>query len=755
MSRNLHAVGVLVAYLVLSAWYTSPLLELSHSHVAHDRYDPVLNASILWWNATTIPFSTEWWNPPYFYPSHGVSAFTENLVGVSLFASPVYWLTRNPLTAYNVALYLTWPLSAFATYLLVLFLTSRQDAAFLAGLAYGFAPYRAAEMAHIQTVSSYWLPVILLGLHGFLDRRRGVWLLLFGVSWLMQSLANGYFMLFAAVLIALWILYFCSTRDSWRAVPAIVATWILASLPLVPVLWKYRAVHEHFGLRRSMGDAITFSASSHGWFEVSNVVWLWSRFLRESLDNLFPGVTALSLVLLGVVVVTWRARPNQPISQRRKALILSLAAAAAASLLVILVTLAVGPWHAALPGLELQIVELDTAIGVLFWSGVPLVLLTVRTREALGRRSLLVFYVAATVLMAVLCSGPVMKVGDAVVLEPMPYRWLMHLPGFSELRAPRRFWMLGTLCLAVCAGLAFVRLVHVRRPFRQLACGAIAIGLLLDGWMRAMPMAEAPQLLPRVERRDYSQPILEVPLGPEWDAAATFRSIWHRRRVVNGVSGYEPPHYTPLQAGLNARDPEILRALASLGAFDVVLNDEEDRDGAWARYVGGAPGVERVGGAGVHTVYRIPEAAWTEPVLGEPLPVAGVRVSAQDSQEARIIADGRRDTVWGKGPQDPGQWVTIDLGDVRQVGGVSYALGEFAGNFPRRLAIDLSVDGSAWESAWEGPTAARAFRTAVDSPRDATVRIAFAARPARFVRLRQLDRDLTVWRIAELRAHSP
>jgi hypothetical protein len=42
MSRRLHAVAVLAVYLVLSAWMTSPLLELSHSHVAHDRYDPLI-----------------------------------------------------------------------------------------------------------------------------------------------------------------------------------------------------------------------------------------------------------------------------------------------------------------------------------------------------------------------------------------------------------------------------------------------------------------------------------------------------------------------------------------------------------------------------------------------------------------------------------------------------------------------------------------------------------------------------------------
>jgi hypothetical protein len=197
---------------------------LSPSRIAGDAGDPVLNASVLWWNATTAPLTDEWWNAPFFYPGLGVTTFTEHLLGVSLLASPIYWLTHNPLTTYNLALFLTWPLSAFAVYLLVSFLTRRDDAAVLAGLAWAFTPYRLSELGHLQSLSAYWAPIMLLGLHGFLERRRLPWLVLFGAAWLGQSLANGYYMLFGAVLIGMWLAYFCSSRDGWRAMPAILVT---------------------------------------------------------------------------------------------------------------------------------------------------------------------------------------------------------------------------------------------------------------------------------------------------------------------------------------------------------------------------------------------------------------------------------------------------------------------------------------------------------------------------------------------------
>ena len=189
------------AYFALSVAITWPMTRDMGSLIVGDPGDPVLNASILLWSATTPPFSAAWWNAPHYYPADGVGGFTENLVGLSPIASPVYWLTGNPILAYNVALFLTWPLSAFAVFLLVRYLTGEDDAAWLAGLAYAFTPIRAPGIGHIQTLAAYGFPLLLLGLHAYVRTRRWPWLLLIGAAWLQQSLANGYFMLFGAVLI--------------------------------------------------------------------------------------------------------------------------------------------------------------------------------------------------------------------------------------------------------------------------------------------------------------------------------------------------------------------------------------------------------------------------------------------------------------------------------------------------------------------------------------------------------------------------
>ena len=383
--------------------------------------------------------------------------------------------------------------------------------------------------------------------------------------------------------------------------------------------------------------------------------------------------------------------------------------------------------------------------------GGPLLFLRTNVVDALKRRGAFVFYLGATIILGLLCCGPVLRTGEAVILGPMPYRWLMAVPGFDQLRVPTRFWMLGTLCLGVAAGVAFARLSpnHGRR--RAVAVLLLSVGLTLDGWTKGIAMADAPQQWPRVERRGDTRPILELPLGPDWDAAATFRSMRHRRPVLNGVSGYDPPHYEPLKSGLGSHDPALLLAIASLGEFEVVVNGDADRDGAWARYVASVPGAIARETDGKRTVYRIPGTPRTETRLGPIVPIVGARANSLDGS---LAVDGRMDTEWNDGrSQQPGQWLIADLGQPREVAGITHALGEFARDFPRRLVIDTSLDGSTWVPAWEGPTVVEAFLAATRAPIEARMPFAFEPRQARFVRLRQLDIEIHLWRVAELTVH--
>jgi hypothetical protein len=752
---RLRLAAIFGTYLAISVAITWPLTRDMGSLIAGDPGDPVLNASILLWSATTPPFSSAWWNAPHYYPAQGVGGFTENLVGLSPFATPIYWLTRNPILAYNFALFLTWPLSAIAVFLLVRYLTDADDAAWLAGLAYAFTPIRAPGIAHIQTLAAYGFPLLLLGLHGYLKTRRWPWLLLAGAAWLQQSLANGYFMLFGAVLISAWFVYFCGTRDLWRRGAAMIAALAIASLPLAPVMLEYWRIHERYGLHRVIGEILYFSATPASWLEVSSFVWLWRWVFHEGKDNLFPGITGLALVAMGATLMASpRAADFWPPDAPARRFRMGLAALSGIALTAVIVRVVGGPVNTTVLSIPIRMRSLDRALALLLLSGVPLILiLAPRARAALVRRSPFVFYAGAAMLLAILCCGPILRIGEDVLLAPAPYGWLMTLPGFNELRIPTQFKIPAVLCLSIAVGLAYPALRPSHPRFRIALVAVVTAGLLIDGWLLSVPMAAPPEIIGDAEPAGRQEPILELPLGPEWDAAATFRAATHRRRTFNGVSGYDPPHYFALAAGLRARDPEMLAAVASLSNLDVVVDRGADVDGAIASYVAAASGAQLLREDDRHVVYRVPQGP-AEPDLGAVLPIRRIE-ARRFAHEWAFMHDGRIETGWTNHPYEPGAELTIDLGAVRDVGGVSHASGSFIVNVPAALAIETSADGRTWEEVWRGATAARAFLGYIREPLAGRMRMAFAAHQARYVRLRQLDTDDRVWHVSEIGVHAP
>src|SRR5690348_12305336 len=210
--RAAHAVFSVTLYLALIVILTWPLAIRLGSVIPHDLGDPLENTWILWWNAHAIPLTSQWWNGPIFWPAPGALALSEHLIGISVFTTPMQWIGASPVLAYNLMFLLSFPLCAAAAHALAFTLTGRHDAGIVAGLIFGFNPYRIAESAHLQMLMALWMPVALVALHRYLDQRRRRWLVVFGVAWLMQALSNGYFLVFFPILIVLWIFWFVRDR---------------------------------------------------------------------------------------------------------------------------------------------------------------------------------------------------------------------------------------------------------------------------------------------------------------------------------------------------------------------------------------------------------------------------------------------------------------------------------------------------------------------------------------------------------------
>src|SRR5882672_9182686 len=78
-------------YAIVATAMLYPLIVLAGTAVSFPNDDPLLNTWISWWNAAI------------FYPTAGVMAFSELLLGLLPITAPVQWLSHDPLLAYNVA----------------------------------------------------------------------------------------------------------------------------------------------------------------------------------------------------------------------------------------------------------------------------------------------------------------------------------------------------------------------------------------------------------------------------------------------------------------------------------------------------------------------------------------------------------------------------------------------------------------------------------------------------------------------------
>jgi hypothetical protein len=650
--RNLQ---ILALFGVLSVAWTWPLATQLTSRVAFDPGDPFLNTWILWWNAQAVPFTERWWSPPIFYPMRGALTLSEHLAGIGFFTSPLIRFGATPALAYNVAFLLSFALSGFFTYQLVKRLTGSTAAAISGGLAFAFAPFRAGQLSHLQVLTAQWLPLQLLALHAYLDSGLTRWLLVFGVAWILQGLSNGYYLLFAPVLVLIWVAWFVVSHKRWSQGRGIAVAIVLASLPLIPVLSAYRQVHAALGLVRTRTEMIELSAGLQSFLNPPATLAFWPpRNIPATEDFLFPGITmvAVTLLALGSAAFTISRRDRQPL------------------------------------------------------------------------RSDFVFYVLATLLMGALTLGPARP--DAGVTGWLkPYQWLVQLPGFSGLRVPARFGMLMALCLAVAGGLGLSMILPADRVRRVLLTAIVAAGITLDGFMKPIGVSIPPGqvALPEVP----GAIVLELPPDDATvNVGSMFRSISHRRPLINGYSGYVPPHYAILGQSLRRGDPSGIVELARRGTLLIIIAERHDPDGSFRRLVESIPGVEPRGVSSGGTTYVLPAQQRNR------TPVGGTTYAFTSTRLPR-------------------SHVVLDLSTARVVRGFEFPLRSHYADLGRRVAIETSLDGVEWNTAWEDWTGGVALAGALEDQALVPMRMTLPDVTARYLRIHPAED----WLVEQLRVSGP
>jgi hypothetical protein len=620
---------------------TWPLVLGLGSDVPGDLGDSLLNMWILAWGAEHLPRLltgtmswSEFWNANIFHPEPLTFALSENLFGQTLQILPIYWLTGNIILCYNLLFIFTFVLSAFGTYLLVRDLTGDPRAAFIAGLVYGFLPYRIASIPHLQVLSSQWMPFALYGLNRFITTGSRKALVGGVAALVMQNWSCVYYVLYFAPFVPLFVVHRMWTVGTLRTVRTWL--WLIAAaagtLALTsPFLLPYREVQSLFSIERPLGEVVNFSANVWSYVTASENVWLWGDLLRfygrpegETFLGFIPWLlagAALASVSGPVVAPAFRRgipRPK-PGATPLRVFKWALAIIVITQFIAVMSAVIFGGFDLRAFGMQIRARTVSRLLlQFVIAAGLLLVLSPrLRTQAATVVRSPIALFFVAALLAMWLSLGPLPKAGDTMVSGFGLYGVLYdHVPGFTGVRVPARYAMIAGLFLAVLAGYGARLLTRHSALLTTLAVLVLIEGVAVPieinrTWnmseaappARVFPRSAAPEVYKRIASLPAESVITEFPFGDKaWEIRYVYYSAAHWKPITNGYSGAFPPVYNDRVARLQhiAVDHEASwQTLLNTGTTHVVIHRHafgkpEDADAveAWLKSHG-AREVER------------------------------------------------------------------------------------------------------------------------------------------------------------------
>jgi hypothetical protein len=320
----LNPLVVLLLYTLLALVVTHPLWLHSADAVPGDIGDPLLNTWIIAWDAhATLTNPLQLFDANIFFPLPNTLAYSEHLFSTAALILPLGLVSGQPVLGYNLSLLFSFPLAGLGMYLLVLHWTHRHGAAFLAGLAYAFAPYRLAAIAHLQLLTIQWLPFSFLALDWILKSQtshsrlhRVKYWPLFVIFTTLQVLASWYLAVFTVLVLGLYMLGWWVAhlrRRGGRATLSTlggvaVAALVVAGLAL-PFALPYLDVLPQLQAARPASLAGSLAAQPTDFLAAPSYLRI-AGPLTQSLaerpgfteeNALFLGIVALLLALVGLL----------------------------------------------------------------------------------------------------------------------------------------------------------------------------------------------------------------------------------------------------------------------------------------------------------------------------------------------------------------------------------------------------------------------------------------------------------------------
>jgi hypothetical protein len=305
---------IVCVFFALTAMMMAPLLRDPQHATVGQEGDNCYGIRQLWWmkRAVIDLHRSPYFDPGTYYPIGHSLAHSELFPATSIPIIPVTAIW-GPVTAYNLALFLTFVLTGYGTYRWLRILTGAEEGALVAGIIAAFLPYRMAHaLGHLDLASTHWIPWALFAHERFLRSRTLARALVFGGLIGAVALSAWYYAYAAAWLLPLYAIVRAREERLVRDRPwqiGMAGAALVAVAMTLPFLIPYARLRLEGGLVRTLDEMDGWSLNVYAFFLPNRLNPVWTDFMtRWFYQDAFQwpergvslGYTAIALALAGV-----------------------------------------------------------------------------------------------------------------------------------------------------------------------------------------------------------------------------------------------------------------------------------------------------------------------------------------------------------------------------------------------------------------------------------------------------------------------
>lgn len=281
VNRVLHSthLPILLLFVLLTVVVTWPLvLYLDNQVIGPFFGDNLEYIWKIWWvkHALVDLNQSPLVQPDIYYPYGYPLAYGE-ITPLHTFIGLPLTILMGPVPAYNLYTLISYLLSTYFTFLLVKELTKSTPAGLVAGIIFGYCPYRMARVVGtLPLVDTQWIPLCLLFLERAIQRRRWQQMALAGLAFSLAALSSWYY---ATTLVLLVPVFLLARIRSWHPLktwlPGGVAFLLVALALVVPFLLPYWSVQRAGAANVPLKQAAFWSAGLADYLTPNPHHFLW------------------------------------------------------------------------------------------------------------------------------------------------------------------------------------------------------------------------------------------------------------------------------------------------------------------------------------------------------------------------------------------------------------------------------------------------------------------------------------------------